>query len=72
VDLLPAPDLPGAAPLGRWPLKAGQQVLEHGHEGLVAKDPASPYVGGRTLKWLKVKQRNYRIEERGLDSRNKS
>jgi len=27
-DLLPAPDLPGAAPLGRWPLKAWQQVLE--------------------------------------------
>jgi len=40
VDLLPAPDLPGGAPLGRWPLKAWQQVLEHGHEGLVAKDPA--------------------------------
>jgi bifunctional non-homologous end joining protein LigD len=37
-------------------LKAWQQVLERGYEGLVAKDPASPYVGGRTLKWLKVKQ----------------
>ena len=33
-----------------------QQVIEHGYEGLVAKDPQSPYVGGRTLKWLKVKQ----------------
>ena len=53
-------------------LKAWQQVLEHGYEGLVAKDPASPYVGGRTLKWLKVKQRDYRVEERGWDSRNKS
>jgi bifunctional non-homologous end joining protein LigD len=30
-------------------LKAWQQVLEHGYEGLVAKDPQSPYVGGRTL-----------------------
>jgi hypothetical protein len=38
----------------------------------VAKDPASLYVGGRTLKWLKVKQRDYRVEERGWDSRNKS
>ena len=33
---------------------------------LVAKDPASPYVGGRTLSWLKVKQRNYRVELRGF------
>ena len=53
-------------------LKAWQQVIEHGYEGLVAKDPQSPYVAGRTLKWLKVKQRDYRVEERGWDSRNKS
>jgi len=53
-------------------LKAWGQVLERGYEGLVAKDPASPYVGGRTLKWLKVKQRDYRVEERGWDSRDKS
>ena len=53
-------------------LKAWQQVLEGGWEGYVAKDPQSPYVGGRTLKWLKVKQRHYRVEERGWDSRNKS
>jgi len=33
---------------------------------LVAKDPASPYVGGRTLKWLKVKQPKYREQERGF------
>src|ERR1700736_3633232 len=47
-------------------LKAWQQVIERGYEGLVAKDPASPYVGGRTLRWLKVKQRDYRPpEERG-------
>ena len=72
MDLLPTPDLPGAAPLGRWPLKAWQQVVERGYEGLVAKDPQSPYVGGRTLKWLTVKQRDHRPEERGWDSRNKS
>ncbi len=47
-------------------LKAWQQVLERGYEGLVAKDPASPYVGGRTLKWLKVKQPKYREKERGF------
>jgi len=35
-------------------LKAWQQVIERGYEGLVAKDQASPYAGGRTLKWLKV------------------
>ena len=33
---------------------------------LVAKDPASPYVGGRTLKGLKVKQPKYREVERGF------
>ena len=48
-------------------IKAWQQVMEHGYEGLVAKDPASPYRGGRTLKWLKVKQRDYRVAERGWD-----
>jgi ATP-dependent DNA ligase len=34
---------------------------------MVAKDPASPYVGGRSLKWLKGKQRDYRVEERGWE-----
>jgi bifunctional non-homologous end joining protein LigD len=48
-------------------IKAWRQVVEHGYEGLVAKDPASPYRGGRTLKWLKVKQRDYRVAERGWD-----
>jgi ATP-dependent DNA ligase len=37
----------------------------------VAKEPQSPYVAGRTLKWLKVKQPNYRVEERGWDPRKK-
>ena len=29
-------------------LAAWEEVLERGYEGLAAKDPASPYVGGRT------------------------
>jgi ATP-dependent DNA ligase len=41
------------------------EVLAGGYEGLVAMDPASPYVGGRTMRWLKVKQREYRVEGRG-------
>jgi ATP-dependent DNA ligase len=32
---------------------------ERQYEGLVAKDEASPYVGGRTRAWLKVKQANW-------------
>ena len=40
--------------------------LHRGYEGLVAKDPESKYVGGRTLKWLKVKVPKYREEERGF------
>ena len=48
-------------------LKAWQQVIEHGYEGLVAKDPESPYVGGRSLKWLKVRQPDYRESERGWE-----
>jgi bifunctional non-homologous end joining protein LigD len=48
-------------------IKAWRQVLGHGWEGLVAKDPGSPYAGGRTLKWLKVKQRDYRVRDRGWD-----
>jgi bifunctional non-homologous end joining protein LigD len=46
-------------------LEAWTQVLERGWEGLVGKDEASPYREGRTLSWLKVKQRDYRVEERG-------
>ena len=50
-------------------MKAWQEVQERGYEGYVARDESSPYVGGRTLSWLKVKQREYRVEERGWDSR---
>jgi bifunctional non-homologous end joining protein LigD len=46
-------------------LEAWAQVVERGYEGLVAKDEASAYRGGRTLSWLKVRQRDYRLEERG-------
>ena len=43
--------------------------MVRGYEGLVAKDPASPYRGSRTLSWLKVKQPDYRVEERGWSQR---
>jgi bifunctional non-homologous end joining protein LigD len=39
-------------------LAAWREVLHRGWEGMVAKDPEAPYVAGRTLKWLKVKQRD--------------
>jgi bifunctional non-homologous end joining protein LigD len=48
-------------------LEAWKEVLRAGYEGLVAKDPESPYVPGRTLKWLKVKQPKYREGERGWE-----
>jgi bifunctional non-homologous end joining protein LigD len=47
-------------------LAAWTEVLHRGYEGMVAKDPESPYVSGRTLKWLKVKVPKYRQEERGF------
>ena len=37
--------------------EAWNQVLEQGYEGYVAKDPASPYRGRRTLSWLKSSSR---------------
>jgi hypothetical protein len=36
-----------------------------GKEVVAVKD----YVSGRTLKWLKVKQREYRVEERGWETK---
>jgi bifunctional non-homologous end joining protein LigD len=47
-------------------LEAWKDVLRAGYEGLVAKDPESPYLGGRSLKWLKVKVPKYREVERGF------
>jgi hypothetical protein len=46
-------------------LAAWQQVVESGYEGLVAKDEASAYEGGRTTRWLKVKQRDWTDAEDG-------
>lgn len=53
-------------------LKAWVQVLKRGYEGLVAKGDASPYLEGRTLSWLKVKQPRYREGERGWEPKGKS
>jgi bifunctional non-homologous end joining protein LigD len=47
-------------------LKAWAQAVHRGYEGIVGKDPESPYVPGRTLRWLKVKQKDYRKEARGF------
>src|SRR5258705_12613011 len=46
-------------------LEAWQEVIRAGWEGLVAKDSDSPYVGGRTLKWLKVEKAHYQEGEPG-------
>ena len=46
--------------------KAWEEAVSRGYEGIVAKDPESAYVSGRTLKWLKVKQQKYREQERGF------
>jgi bifunctional non-homologous end joining protein LigD len=53
-------------------LEAWAQAVAAGYEGMVAKDDASPYKGGRTLSWLKVKQPNYREGERGWEPTGKS
>ena len=47
-------------------LQAWDEVLRGDYEGMVGKDPASAYMPGRTLSWLKVKQRGYRQEARGF------
>lgn len=47
-------------------MAAWAEVLHRGTEGYVAKDPESPYVGGRSLKWLKVTAPKYREEDRGF------
>ena len=47
-------------------LKAWAQAMHRGYEGMVGKDPESLYVPGRTLRWLKVKQKDYRKEARGF------
>ena len=45
-------------PVRRLPsngLETWAAVLEHGYEGMVGKDEVSPYRGGVTRSWLKVK-----------------
>ena len=46
-------------------LDAWAQVIGRGYEGLVAKDEASAYEGGRTTPWVKVKQKNWTVEDDG-------
>ena len=50
----------GLAPDG---LEAWGQVVERGYEGLVAKDEGSAYEAGPTPRWLKVKQKDWTVEE---------
>jgi len=52
--------------LDRNGLMAWREALQRGYEGIVAKDSESPYVPGRTLKWLKVKVKEYRKKARGF------
>jgi bifunctional non-homologous end joining protein LigD len=58
--IIPARQLPADG------LEAWSEVVRGNYEGMVAKDPTSAYTSGRTLSWLKVKQRNYRQEARGF------
>ena len=44
-------------------LEASERVVERGYEGLVAKDEASTYESGRTMRWLKMKQKDWTVEE---------
>jgi bifunctional non-homologous end joining protein LigD len=58
-------------PVRRLPangLEAWDEVLRGNYEGMVAKDNDSAYTPGRTLSWLKVKQRGYRQETRGFNA----
>ena len=40
-------------------------MIALGYEGLAAKDEASPYEGGPTRRWLKVKQKGWTDAEDG-------
>ena len=40
-----------------------QASLSSAARGLIAKDEASQYVRGRTTRWLKVKQKDWTVEE---------
>ena len=49
--------------------KAWEEAVARGYEGIVAKDNDSPYIPGRSLKWLKVKQQDYRVKERDWETK---
>ena len=38
-------------------------MIECGYEDYVAKNEASVYEGGATRRWLKVKQKDWTVEE---------
>jgi bifunctional non-homologous end joining protein LigD len=59
--IIPARQLPANG------LEAWEEVLRCNYDGVVAKDLASAYTPGRTLSWLKVKQKGYRQEARGFN-----
>jgi bifunctional non-homologous end joining protein LigD len=44
-------------------LEAWKQVIKRGYQGYVAKDGNSVYEAGPTRRWIKVKQRNWIVEE---------
>jgi bifunctional non-homologous end joining protein LigD len=50
-------------------LKAWEEARTRGYEGIVAKDPESKYVPGRTLRWIKVKQKGLSEGGAGVLSR---
>ena len=58
--------------LSRDGLRAWEEAVARGFEGVVAKNPESRYVPGRTLAWLKVKVPHYREGERGWEPKGKS
>lgn len=47
-------------------LRAWAQAVHRGYQGIVAKDPESPYEAGRTSRWLEVRQPDYRKDARGF------
>jgi len=50
-------------------MEAWAQVMASGYEGYVAKDEGSPYEGGPTQRWLKVKQKDWTVVEDGWKRR---
>jgi bifunctional non-homologous end joining protein LigD len=46
-------------------LNAWAQVLHNGYEGYIARDLLSPYLGGGSRSWLKVKCRSGRTRRIG-------